>query len=240
MKTFIVTCQSEYESASSLGLPCTVWDMHEDYRKDKDLLIRWGASGEESEDVGAFHVANPSKAIAANVRKLNAIRILARVVDTPKLFSGSVPAGVKVVYRPTRHSAGKGFGVKVGPFRIEYAHYATEYIKTDTEVRAWFSPFGIMVGKRVALARLKQTSNVEHPCRSEWGYSFITKPRGLEEQVMKAAKEIGLHFGAADILIHEGKYYFLELNSAPSVDCRAVREFYQRAIERYASSLKPQ
>jgi hypothetical protein len=54
--------------------------------------------------------------------------------------------------------------------------------------------------------------------------------KDLRNQTLLAAKKIGLEFGAADVLFHKGKWYFLELNSAPSVDHRVVREFYQAAM----------
>jgi glutathione synthase/RimK-type ligase-like ATP-grasp enzyme len=47
---------------------------------------------------------------------------------------------------------------------------------------------------------------------------------------LKAAKIIGLEAGAADILSANGHYYFLELNSAPTIDLMRIERFYKRNI----------
>ena len=131
----------------------------------------------------------------------------------------------------TKHSAGAGFSVKEGPFDVIPETYATRYLDVTSsggEYRVWFCGNRTIAGKRV---KMECNENEKYPCRSKWGYSFCDGiSKDLRNQTLLAAKKIGLEFGAADVLYYKGKWYFLELNSAPSIDHRIVREFYQSAL----------
>lgn len=230
----VVTIDSELESAKRLGYPTHTWLGDYAYKFDNDIIIRWGNSGfvysrEGARSVDFKNVVNPAKNIKQNCRKNEAIKLLAQVVNVPTIYDKSVPKDVLAVVRPMEHAAGNGFSVQKGPVKIQPGTYGTRFIKTDTEYRVWFCGNRTMCGRRV---KMKINEDQEFPCRSNWGYEFSTgiAPE-LHKQTLLAAKKIGLQSGAADLLFHKGKYYFLELNSAPSVDHRVVREFYQNAIE---------
>lgn len=233
----LLTINSELKSAKTLGfatitnLPsCTA-----DY--DKDVIIRWGNSqlnqlNQNSWNLRDFkRVINTSNAIALNCDKPKAAQKLGEVVNTPKLFKETVPRGVTAVVRPINHSTGYGFSVQKGPYVLSYGFYATEFIETDTEYRVWFAGDKTIHGRRVNLD--KKAKKVRYPCRSSWGYSYsyddIT-PKDLHKQTLLAANKIGLTVGAADVLHKNGKYYFLELNSAASCDTNRIIKFYKTEI----------
>jgi glutathione synthase/RimK-type ligase-like ATP-grasp enzyme len=63
--------------------------------------------------------------------------------------------------------------------------------------------------------------------------------KDLRDQTLKAAKQIGLHCGAADIIIKGKKNYFLELNSAPSIDTNTLERFYRDGINKLVINPRP-
>lgn len=226
----ILTIESEFESAESLGYKTV---MYCDPRTE-DTVIRWG----NSEIVGPEYrkVVNPSKAISLNCHKLKALLKMSEVVKTPQTFTENVPSNRLVLIRPINHSNGDGFRVIRGPKPVPREHYGTTWVKTKTEYRVWFAwdqtacakrvPITIVDGQPVEPEPIKK-----FPCRSGWGYKFLEKtPDKLHDDVMKAAKKIGLDIGAADVLVKGEEFIFLELNSAPTVDDTRIREFYQNAI----------
>ena len=234
MAVKVLTCNSEYESALRLGYPTKTWFGDYANKFDDDIIIRWGNSSfllgpDKVKEADFKQVINPAKAIKLNCQKHKATKQLAMVVNVPTLYKKSVPAGVLAVVRPIEHSAGAGFSVKEGPFKIESGTYGTRFLKTDAEYRVWFCGNRTMCGRRV---KMKINEDQQYPCRSNWGYEFSDgiAPE-LHYQTLMAAKKIGLEAGAADVLFYKRKYYFLELNSAASVDHRIVREFFQRALE---------
>jgi len=233
----VLTINSERDSASLLGYKTETYYGDFVHKSDNDVVIRWGNSRGVYDPTAIHkidfkHVVNPAKNIRSNCEKAKATKLLSQVVNVPTLWEKSVPAGVLAVVRPFEHSAGRGFSVKKGPFKLEEGTYATRYLdvtKVGAEYRVWFCGNRTMVGKRV---KMQCNEEQEHPCRSLWGYQFSdTISKDLHVQTILAAKKIGLEFGAADVLFHKGKWYFLELNSAPSLDHRIVREFYQTNLK---------
>ena len=230
----VLTIDSEYESAKRLGYPTHTFLGDYAYKFDNDIIIRWGNSSlvytrEGSKYAEFKNVINSSKAIKQNCRKHECIKLLAQIVNVPTLWEKKVPTKVLAVVRPIEHSSGNGFSVEEGPFDVKPGTYATSFIKTDREYRVWFCGDKTMVGRRV---KMESNPSEKYPCRAGWGYSFYDKiSLELHHQTLMAAKKIGLEVGAADILYFNGKWLFLELNSAASVDHRLVREFYQAALE---------
>lgn len=224
----VYTIGSELDSARRLGFDTTtcIWDRTEEF--DSNIVIRWGNSGRhynKNDYLSEFkNVINNWKSISLNCRKQLALKKLSTVVNTPKIFEKEVPKGVLAVVRPTAHSSGAGFSVRTGPLNLNRDVYATQFIKTDKEFRTWFCGDQVIGAKRVPLKDIKVD---KFPCRSAWGYKFCNIPEKLKQQTLLAAKTIGLEVGAADILYHNKKYYFLELNSGVTVDTKTIREFYQ-------------
>jgi hypothetical protein len=237
MKVKILTIKSEIESAKNLGFTTETYYGDYAYTSDNDIVIRWGNSRlnynkEGSKQVEFKNVINPGANIRTNCEKSKATKLLAQVVLVPTLYEKTVPAGVTAVVRPFEHSAGSGFSVKTGPFTLESGTYATKYLdvtKEGAEYRIWFCGNRTMAGRRV---KMGCNPTETYPCRSKWGYSFCEGiSKDIHNQTLLAAKKLGLDFGAADVLFSKGKWYFLELNTAPSVDHRIVREFFQKGLE---------
>lgn len=230
----VLTIDSEYESACRLGFKTHTNLGDYAYKFDDDFVIRWGNSnwvytrdGKRTADFKC--VINPAGVIKQNCKKAEATKLLAQVVNVPTLYEKSVPKGVLAVIRPMEHSAGSGFSVQEGPLKIQPGTYGTKFLKTDAEYRVWFCGDRTMLGRRV---KMKSNEDQTYPCRSNWGYEFCDGiALDLHHQTLMAAKKIGLDVGAADVLYYKRKWYFLELNSAASVDHRQVREFYQNALE---------
>ena len=230
----VFTIESEYESACRLGYPTHTWLGDYASKYNNDIIIRWGNSSNLYTDGGGRsadfkHVLNPANCIKQNCRKHESVKLMAQVVNVPTLYEKSVPKNVLAVIRPTEHAAGNGFSVQRGPLKIERGTYGTRFLKTDAEYRVWFCGDKTMCGRRV---KMQCNEEQEYPCRSNWGYEFCKSiSPALHYQTLMAAKKIGLDVGAADVLYYKKKWYFLELNSAASVDNRVVREFYQKALE---------
>ena len=149
-----------------------------------------------------------------------------------------MPSDVLAVYRPEKHTGGNGFNVKKGPFCISDGYYATEYINTNLEYRVWFCGQHTMMARRAKML-INNKEKHKYPCRSKWGYEFVNMSRLLRKDTLLAAKTIGLDVGAADVLYSTDskKYYFLELNSAPSCDHWRVINFYNTNIPKLLKNI---
>jgi hypothetical protein len=230
----LLTYDGEKSSAVKLGFP-VAGDLSgyvEDYFRD--VIVRWGQSRTLYNHYGMraeFNkVLNKREAIRSNCLKHKSTLLLSRVVRTPHLYTTEIPWGVTAVVRPFEHIAGSGFQVEKGPFEIPSGFYATEMIKlndyNDMEVRVWFSGRHTLIGKRA-----RSADRSEFPCRSEWGYEFkhVFDPE-LGPDTIRASKAIGLDCGAADIICRGGERFFLELNSAPSIDHWRIEDFFKSYI----------
>ncbi len=230
----ILTIDPERESALKLGYDTFVYN--EDIgEKSQDVVIRWGNGFCPGKDFA--NVVNKASAIHLNVRKQEALKAMSKVVHTPTIWLKSVPKGVKAVLRPFEHSSGQHFQIVDGPHPVDHGWYATRYIQTKQEYRVWFA-----WDRTLCALRTSRTSTAEFPCRSNWGYRFhrsVASP--LHNQVMKAVSAIGLELGAADVLYvpKTRKYYFLELNSAPTLDHDKITDFFQGAIKSKFKNWKP-
>lgn len=235
MGVLVLTIKSELESAKNLGYK-TETDVYRCNIDTKDTVIRWG----NSDRLGGRDfksVVNPSKSIRANCHKLNALVALSKVVDTPKSYTTEVKTKGKILIRPIEHTGGVDFDVVNAPVKIDSEHYGTEWIETETEYRVWFAWGKTICGKRVRVVKTDtgwrddDSPEPEFPCRSSWGYSHLRfTPGKLHTDTLKAAETLGLTSGAADVLMKDGRYIFLELNSAPSVDTPKITKFFKDAI----------
>jgi predicted ATP-grasp superfamily ATP-dependent carboligase len=229
MNIHLLTIKSEQDSAKRLGFPVFAgYDSLFPNVKPNDIVIRWGNSYGYGEDFK--NVVNPGKIIASNCNKFWARKQIGEVVDIPKIYEKSVPKGVTAVVRPKEHSCGNDFEVKVGPFNVDYYQYASDFIDTDKELRVWFAN-----GKTFGAVRVPwQDQKIEkYNCRSKWAYKYTEISSELSKQTLKAAAKIGLITGAADVLKKDGKYYFLELNSAPTIDTCTIERFFRENLITY-------
>ncbi len=262
----VLTCDSELPSAQKLGFPTKshnqlIWNAKvEDF--DKTLVIRWGSGVDFSSRIvsppiinltsvpkfqppkkfDVKHCINPSKAIQINCVKSVALRKMSRFVGTPKMKIYRVTNKQLYVHRPHQHTGGQNFSVQRGPFKVTRGWYATQFLNVEREFRVWFCNGETLVAERITYNKDKQKE--KYQCRSTWCYRHFHRPnKPLHAMVLNAAKAVGLESGCADILFHKKKYYFTELNSAPSLDMPLLVDFFKKNLtnmvkERYPGLLK--
>jgi len=233
MSVIVLTRPENAKSALKLGYPCvhSVGDV-----PAGSHVIRWG-NGLDPDKRGWAMVLNKYAAMQVSTDKLGALRAMARVVKTPDIYEAgdSLPVGHRYIERPASHAEGSDFvitdlrtatrGQRVGE------DHATRYIEADNEYRVWFVRDKYLVARRIPLTAQGQTE--EDTCRSKWGYEFVGKcfPK-LAEEVAKARSAIPLDFGAIDCLWKDGEgWYFLEFNSAPSLDTPKVLKHFQTHLQ---------
>lgn len=240
----LFTINSEKKSAKKLGFP-TFTSFGEQYAQDldNDIVIRWGNSGRyylspDNVVIADFkNVINSAAKIRTNCDKSFALAQMSRVVHTPRVFHDVIPSGITAVIRPDEHTGGKDFQVQAGPYDLPDGYHALEFIKTDKEFRVWFCGNDMFACRRVAL---NDKHRKQAPCRAEWGYSYLNSvPPRLRKETAAAARVIGLEVGAADVLWDGTNYYFLELNSAPSIDTNTLIRFYSEGLKRLAQKKFP-
>lgn len=230
MKVRVLTTEGNIQSAGKLGFPTytRVEDITDDLATDEvGVMVRWGHSGGNDHEL----VLNPAAAISDNCDKLSSKQALAGAVDAPAIYTSRVPRGITAVLRPLEHSQGSGFQLVAGPCAVPAGSYASKFIKTEKEYRVWFCGSHVFCARRVPMEGQGQAA--DEPCRSKWGYAWQDDVFPILGRKTQLAREtLGLDLGAADVLWHEEerKYYFLELNTACSLDHRKVLEFFKRSI----------
>lgn len=241
MSVVVLTRPENAVSAVRLGYPV----VHDASRiPDGSVVIRWGDS-QSSESRSWAAVLNKRSVLQISTDKPAALRSLSRVVSTPRMFhSGdSLPRGKRYVVRPQTHSEGSDFSILEGGERVPSESHATELIENVNEYRVWFVREKYLVAKRVP--RRSEGQSETDLCRSKWGYSFRDEcfPK-LAEEMAKARTAIPLDFGAVDVLWKTGdgdtpgKWYFLEFNSAPSLDHDRVLGHFQTHLSRVLESVQ--
>lgn len=230
-KIVLFTIDSEYKSACRLGFD-TYYYLYDHKIEDYDnfIVIRWGCGSnavfKDGKEADFKNVINPVKSIQLNIKKKMALKKISECATTPKIFEKYVPKNKFVVYRPDNHSGGRGFKVNKGPFRIQKYFYATEFINCDREFRVFFCNNKTLMCRRITYNKDKMKEQFK--CRSLWNYSFYKRvPNNLHEQIITAANKLKLEFGAFDILYKNGKYYFLECNTAPTLDNKLIVSFFK-------------
>lgn len=236
MGTIVLTRPENAKSAVKLGFPVV---MEKREVPHNSRVIRWG-NGLETDSSGWSLVLNKHSVLQISTDKLTALRSMGRVVTVPNSYDcgETLPRGHRYVGRPASHSEGSDFHLI--DCRTQAAtltdDHATRYIEDANEYRVWFVREKYLVARRVPISAKGQSAS--DSCRSKWGYEFIPAcfPK-LKEEVTKARSAIPLDFGAIDVLWKEGegnqpgKWYFLEFNSAPSLDHDKVLKHFQTHLK---------
>lgn len=229
----LYTISSEEKSAAKLGYETHLHVEGYTEDEDKNISVRWGNSGRTYSKNGLVtdfkNVLNKATSIRTNCVKDKALSILSKVVSVPKFFrSGEkIPKGCDVIYRPVEHTAGQNFRlIKGGNFVCEYGMYAKEYIKTDREWRVYFCG-----NQTMGCLRYAHKEGLDPICKSLWSYDFRRLPDILKEQSFKAKAALDLDFGCFDVLEKNHEFYYLEGNTACTLDHSAITRFFQRGLE---------
>ena len=220
-----------YETNSNAPYKVSDWD-------DR-VVLRWG-NGYEYGKRDFKNVLNPQEAIKLNCRKRDSLQAMAaQGVVIPRMYGKRVPAGALAVVRPNAHGGGEGFEVRKGPFPIPEGCYAIEFIPTRLEVRCWFCGSKTLWAYRISHDAARRAD--KYPCRSKWPYKFTNAPvpKALHDQALLAARAVGLDCGAADVLVKDGRYYTVEINSAPAVDHPKITAFFKRELMKLAKERYP-
>lgn len=242
MNIIVLAIQKDFQSARKLGFnTVTKLEGHvEDY--GDAVIVRYGNSYLLRDMLGNIrdyqNTVNSAKSIRDNCRNKDfTLKRISKIVNTPKIWTCNegVPRGIHVVYRPTHHTQGEHFRVVEGGFTVQPGFYATQWIQTEKEFRVWFVNNGqncnFLIARR--FSQKPEENNKQFKCRSLWSYNFI-KNGGFEvlkSKVKSISDLLGLEFGAVDVLSKDGTYYFLECNTAPSIDYPVLEEFFTKGIK---------
>lgn len=176
---------------------------------------------------------NHPEAIFKAANKRIALEVLHRAgVPVPELFSHE-KLMLPCVARPDKHRAGKGFWLcdTLSELSDAYEHGAThhmQYIEGGREFRVH-----VAFGKSIKLSE-KVGGGVVKSFRQ--GATFVypqdfNHKKSLRKWARKAVTSLGLDFGAVDTIYKDGKYYVLEVNTAPALTSRSdVLDRYVRAF----------
>lgn len=224
----------------------TGWQRGRSYVRRDSIVVNWGYSEQPiMPHTPPDTVLNPFDSVARVVDKIGALDSMSRTSNInvpPFLRSGRLPDdGSLWVIRPAVHSEGSDFNTSRGGSTLRAGEHATKYIRGN-EWRIWFTSYGgafrAMTAKRVPMTT--QGQRASDLCRSSWGYSFADNPFPQQlEMAKRAVAHFGLNYGAIDMIWNdeEGKWFILEMNSAPSLDHDRVFTFIRHGIAEMIGSI---
>lgn len=184
---------------------------------------------------------------ASRYNKLEQLRVLrdAGVLTVPFFERANLPQEAEnypLLGRQFHHHGGRDINLilQPGDARFCAADFYTRYIPRQTEYRTWVYRRRHLGTYEKVLAHPERYQRIGANFRN--GFAFRLVPgEAVPEQLKNVSSEVvqalGLDFGAVDILRGvDGRYYILELNSAPGVegeDRFAIRGLAQK-IQRWA------
>jgi len=211
--------------------------------KDDDVIIFWGthrypAWYERAKNNRNILIINSPESIAIACNKLLSFnKFYEKDILIPEYTTNIETANnfIKpVLARETLGGQG-GVGIEIisDGMGIPVAKIYVKYIDKDKEYRVH-----VFNNKAIKYSRKIPRSSVE--CHDEFiwshdnGYYFNrVRPNSRAEEIsLRAINAIGLDFGAVDIVVKDGLYYVLEVNTAPGLQGQSV-EVYGNAIKNF-------
>lgn len=130
----------------------------------------------------------------------------------------------QVIIRPRHHERSENINLCINLEQAEKAikkingpYYISEYVKKDQEFRVFVANGrAFMVFEK----KPKKRNDVSWGCVEEGAMEYVNWsewPVHVVENAIKAFNLSKLHFGAVDVIVKDGKAYFLEINTAPEV-----------------------
>lgn len=203
----------------------------EAFPNDAEYVIRWGTQAKipngpkiinkrraikETCNKGQFRAKAAAKGLAPNTW-LN-------IGDFIAWCQKNADRDVQVIVRPEFHSRSEDLffcknkqDLDAAIAKIGGNYYISEYIKKDREVRVFVANGRALV---VAEKNPKDKKGVTWGCVEE-GTLDYTNWEDWEEDILRVAIEAfnlsELDFAAIDVMVKDGKAYFLEANTAPEV-----------------------
>lgn len=161
-------------------------------------------------------------------------RMIEAGVPTPRLYTINeiTERSLPVIGRTERHWGGNGLWLCKSLLEVELARrsgatHFLSFIENAREFRVHVA-FGKSIKIAEKIGGRGHVRNVKH------GYYFAYPDFNHKQTLRRVAKEAvlssRLDFGAVDVLYSEGKFYVLEVNSAPSLTSRSD------ALERYVKA----
>lgn len=209
-------------------------------------LINWG-NGRAPVGTGPFdRVSNSFAAVAAASNKLSTFRLLENkdgiripVFTTDRsVAAGWIRDGVVVVCR-TQLNGHSGAGILLSGNETDLvdAPLYVQYVKKQQEFRVHVA-FGEVIDVQEK-RRTKRDSDgdgegvpTNYQIRNHhtgWVYcrENITEPGGLREMAIRTVQEVGLDFGAVDLIYNakRNEVYVLEVNCAPGLEGTTVTKY---------------
>lgn len=166
-------------------------------------------------------VLNKPEAVANAVNKRVALEMM-RDADLPTLLVDltETSSDLRLVGRPDHHSQGRYFYICAGVEGVNQAmalrrHPATHFMKYLTDFREF--RVHIVNGKCIKISEKsggEGTQNHRNGATFHYPENFNHK-KTLRKLSKQAVECLGLDLGAVDLIYKDGKFYLLEVNTAP-------------------------
>lgn len=209
-----------------------------------ETLVRWGATG--NINANPKTILNEAKAISAASNKLQSLKTLAKAkILVPPIFDSANDVkdeDFPVFGRKLHHIAGADIVLCMQKSDLKDAlkegcTYFTKYIVTAVEYRIHiFNEKSIKASQKI----LTEPERHKDPWIRNFdeGFTFhaphgeFEMPKGMRTTAKAAVKELGLNFGAVDVILGaDNKVYVLEVNTAPGLQT-------DDSLERYTNQFK--
>src|SRR3990167_2517295 len=182
---------------------------------------------------------NSPQAIARASNKRRALLMMAEAgVPTPEVYLRS-DGNIKYpcVGRPDRHWGGKDFYLCNDIMEVQRAYargctHFMEYIGGGREFRVH-----VAFGKSIKIAEKTGGNSIIRNFKygSRFIYPDFNHKKSLRRVAKQAVEVLGLDFGAVDVIHKDGRFYVLEVNTAPSLTSASdTLGRYVKAFERSA------
>lgn len=212
----------------------------------RTLLINWGARSLPYEATKCTVLNNP-KAVAKAADKISFFKTLTTAVPIPKWTDD--PAIAKVWYddgkmvvgrKLVNSSEGRGIVLmkKQGGNRNYRDHVSRDFVPNLPLYTVYISKVAeyrvhVIKGKVVLIAQKRKREGEQHSYvrNSVGGWVFSINnvdppPPGMTDACIKCIKELGLDFGALDVVVtNDSKFFILEVNTAPGIEGTTVEKY---------------
>lgn len=210
------------------------------FNRNADVIIRYGNIREGFEGI----TINSIEAIKRTRNKLIALTILSNEgISTPEFHKRGELEGSNGIWfgRETFHKKGKDIviceqkddGIEIlNNVSAEKITHLTKYIPVDREYRVH------VMGNEVIQVCIKipddnthekdMIRNLEHGWHFAECNDWVNMYKKMKQMAIDSVNILGLDFGAVDIILgKDGKYYVLEVNTAPGLDNKRLELYVE-------------
>lgn len=220
------------------------------------VFINWGLAQDPfrgSSVVAPKHVLNPYAKTAKCSNKLTFFDTVKEKVRVPvytKSFEEAIEwseQGIVVMGRKVRGSCGKDICWAEDLEEFTNSDFWVQYKKKESEFRVHVVLDQVVAVQKKVVRKTDHegneidTKNVDFRVRNlANGFVFqrndIQVPEDVRVQALAAVREIGLDFGAVDVIYNrtENKAYVLEINTSPGLEGTTVQDYATPLKERLA------